>query len=168
MPLDYAWLGQGLALDLVNTFVPAQNADIVDRWPGLAEWQVGVAQAIDVRRTATTAIDCLIAEESLSSELRHWINSACRIDPEVVVLTDSNELQRTSGFVGSVARDLVRLASGGTQLRRCHAPGCGMVFERGRGTQQWCSGACGNRARVARHTARREIPKWAKPEPPRG
>ncbi|MFB8210463.1 CGNR zinc finger domain-containing protein [Streptomyces sp. NPDC056010] len=39
-------------------------------------------------------------------------------------------------------------------LRRCPAPSCVLFFSALRTGQQWCSPACGNRARVARHSAR--------------
>lgn len=39
-------------------------------------------------------------------------------------------------------------------LRRCPAPSCVLFFSALRKTQRWCSPACGNRARVARHSAR--------------
>lgn len=41
-------------------------------------------------------------------------------------------------------------------LRSCAAPGCGAFYVAGRARQHWCSDACGNRARVARHAARRK------------
>ena len=40
-------------------------------------------------------------------------------------------------------------------LRLCRAPGCTLFFLAERPRQQWCSTSCGNRARVARHYARR-------------
>ena len=39
--------------------------------------------------------------------------------------------------------------------RRCGA--CGSYFEATRSDRLWCSNACGNRARVARHHARRRV-----------
>lgn len=38
-------------------------------------------------------------------------------------------------------------------VRRCGAPGCILFFVRSRRRREWCSAACGNRARVARHRA---------------
>jgi predicted RNA-binding Zn ribbon-like protein len=40
--------------------------------------------------------------------------------------------------------------------RRCGA--CGSYFEATRSDRVWCSNACGNRTRVARHHARRRVP----------
>ena len=40
------------------------------------------------------------------------------------------------------------------EIRACGAPGCVLVFLRGHTRREWCSAACGNRARQARHYAR--------------
>ena len=41
-------------------------------------------------------------------------------------------------------------------LRRCRAPECILFFLQQDPRQHWCSAGCGNRARVARHRARRK------------
>jgi predicted RNA-binding Zn ribbon-like protein len=41
------------------------------------------------------------------------------------------------------------------ELRACLAPGCVLYFLREHPRRGWCSAACGNRARVARHYERR-------------
>jgi predicted RNA-binding Zn ribbon-like protein len=40
------------------------------------------------------------------------------------------------------------------ELRACLAPGCVLYFVRDHPRREWCSAACGNRARVARHYQR--------------
>ena len=40
------------------------------------------------------------------------------------------------------------------ELRACHAPGCVLLFLKDHPRRAWCSDACGNRARQARHYAR--------------
>jgi predicted RNA-binding Zn ribbon-like protein len=40
-------------------------------------------------------------------------------------------------------------------LRACGAPGCVLMFVKDHPRREWCSVACGNRARQARLTARR-------------
>ena len=47
-----------------------------------------------------------------------------------------------------------RTMSCGAAVRTCQAPSCGFFFF-GRPDQEWCSIPCGNRARAARHYARR-------------
>ena len=39
----------------------------------------------------------------------------------------------------------------GSTLRACHAPGCVLYFVKTHPRREWCSVACGNRARAARH-----------------
>jgi predicted RNA-binding Zn ribbon-like protein len=41
------------------------------------------------------------------------------------------------------------------RLRECGAPGCVLMFLKDHPRREWCSGACGNRARQARHYQRR-------------
>ena len=59
-------------------------------------------------------------------------------------------------FCGSVARSTIEILGGDarSKLGICGAPSCGMLFVAAAPRQTWCSSACGNRARVARHAAR--------------
>jgi predicted RNA-binding Zn ribbon-like protein len=59
-------------------------------------------------------------------------------------------------LLARVARSCIQLAAGPDRhrVRACAAPSCGMLFLASRGSQRWCSSACGNRARVARHLRR--------------
>ena len=41
-----------------------------------------------------------------------------------------------------------------SSLRTCQAPGCVLYFVKQHPRREWCSDACGNRARVARHYRR--------------
>lgn len=57
--------------------------------------------------------------------------------------------------LAAVARDGAALvADAGRPLRACRAPGCVLYFVRDHPRQEWCSVACGNRARAARHYRR--------------
>ncbi|MEU6371296.1 CGNR zinc finger domain-containing protein [Streptomyces sp. NPDC046931] len=58
--------------------------------------------------------------------------------------------------LAEIAHCAVRLLGGDQRLllRACQAPGCVLFFVANRPTREWCSAACGNRARVARHYAR--------------
>jgi predicted RNA-binding Zn ribbon-like protein len=42
------------------------------------------------------------------------------------------------------------------KLRACEAPGCILLFVKDHPRREWCSDACGNRARQARHYARQQ------------
>jgi predicted RNA-binding Zn ribbon-like protein len=52
--------------------------------------------------------------------------------------------------------DLLTGAAAGT-LRACHAPGCVLYFVKDHPRREWCSTACGNRARAARHYRRHRV-----------
>ncbi|MGI5404286.1 CGNR zinc finger domain-containing protein [Streptomyces sp. CA-135486] len=56
-----------------------------------------------------------------------------------------------------IVHALIGLLAGtsGTEPRACQAPGCVFFFDHARSRREWCSTGCGNRARVARHYARR-------------
>ncbi|MBC7596304.1 MAG: ABATE domain-containing protein [Kineosporiaceae bacterium] len=56
------------------------------------------------------------------------------------------------GGLGEVASDAQHLlVENGSQLRACYAPGCVLYFVKTHPRREWCSVACGNRARAARH-----------------
>jgi predicted RNA-binding Zn ribbon-like protein len=58
--------------------------------------------------------------------------------------------------LAELAHDSIDLltGSGATKLRACHSPGCVLYFVRSNPRREWCSEACGNRARAARHYRR--------------
>ncbi len=63
--------------------------------------------------------------------------------------------------VSQIANAAVALLTGPerTLLRACHAPGCVLYFLKAHPRREWCSAACGNRARVARHYQRHAHPQ---------
>ena len=69
-----------------------------------------------------------------------------------VETTDASETNR---ILASIARSAIELLGGpdAARLRECLA--CGRFFLASRPRQTWCSDACGNRTRVARHRAGR-------------
>jgi predicted RNA-binding Zn ribbon-like protein len=63
----------------------------------------------------------------------------------------------TDVLLGVIAASTIKLVSGprAADLRACGAPGCVLMFLKDHPRREWCSAACGNRARQARHYARR-------------
>jgi predicted RNA-binding Zn ribbon-like protein len=63
---------------------------------------------------------------------------------------------RAEVVLAAFAADAIDLLSGPRReaLRECGAPGCVLIFLKDHPRRQWCSAACGNRARQARHYAR--------------
>jgi predicted RNA-binding Zn ribbon-like protein len=60
----------------------------------------------------------------------------------------------TDIVLGAFAADTIALVSGDAELRVCGAPRCVLMFVKDHPRREWCSNACGNRARQARHYAR--------------
>jgi predicted RNA-binding Zn ribbon-like protein len=60
--------------------------------------------------------------------------------------------------LGVIARSVIELLAGErARLRVCDAHGCRRVYLSASARRRWCSDACGNRVRVARHAARRQL-----------
>jgi predicted RNA-binding Zn ribbon-like protein len=58
--------------------------------------------------------------------------------------------------LSTIAAEAVELftGEGRVRLRACYAPGCVLYFVKDHPRREWCSTACGNRARAARHYRR--------------
>jgi predicted RNA-binding Zn ribbon-like protein len=91
------------------------------------------------------------------------INTAAALAPVVPVLrlagdgTVSTDRSLTGeGLIAALATSAVHLFSSpdAAALRACPAPGCVLYFIKDHPRREWCSAACGNRARAARHYAR--------------
>jgi len=60
--------------------------------------------------------------------------------------------------LGVIARSVIEVLTGErARLRVCEAHGCRRVYLSASTRRRWCSDACGNRVRVARHAARRQL-----------
>lgn len=69
---------------------------------------------------------------------------------------DFGAASRADVVLGALAADAIDVLTGPNRanLRACGAPGCVLVFVKNHPRREWCSGACGNRARQARHYRR--------------
>jgi predicted RNA-binding Zn ribbon-like protein len=83
---------------------------------------------------------------------------AARWRPAAPPLADANlhGASRAEVVLAAFAADAIELLTGPRReaLRACGAPGCVLIFLKDHPRRQWCSAACGNRARQARHYAR--------------
>jgi predicted RNA-binding Zn ribbon-like protein len=71
-------------------------------------------------------------------------------------LFDADDEQGVGAALAALARDGAALvADPARPLRACPAPGCVLYFVRDHPRRAWCSVACGNRVRAARHYRRR-------------
>jgi predicted RNA-binding Zn ribbon-like protein len=73
-----------------------------------------------------------------------------------VATTDHHGAGRADVIIAAFAADAIELLTGPHRddLRACGAPGCVLLFLKDHPRREWCSNACGNRARQARHYRR--------------
>lgn len=88
------------------------------------------------------------------------VNATAAELPAVRLALDDGELHFTADLtVSPVTAHLAAVADeaqhllgeNANVLRACHAPGCVLYFAKTHPRREWCSIACGNRARAARH-----------------
>ncbi|MGV9249375.1 ABATE domain-containing protein [Streptomyces sp. NPDC003710] len=113
----------------------------------------------DPRPSATPAtgkLDAAVAavNEAASAESR-WSALAWTPGQAPTRLTRTSG-HRAAAAVSAIAEEAITLFSQSDrlQLRACMAPGCVLYFVKDHPRREWCSAACGNRARTARHYQR--------------
>jgi predicted RNA-binding Zn ribbon-like protein len=89
--------------------------------------------------------------DAVRSPIARWRRGA----PPVADV-DLHGASRAQVVLGALAIDAIDLLTGPRRrdLRACRAPGCILLFLKDHPRREWCSAACGNRARQARHYAR--------------
>ncbi|MGV1088233.1 MAG: CGNR zinc finger domain-containing protein [Mycobacterium sp.] len=82
---------------------------------------------------------------------------------QLTLAADASASPATTAL-SKVANDAVHLLTGpdAAHIRACQAPGCVLYFVKTHPRREWCSEACGNRTRAARHYQR-----IRKPAPPK-
>ncbi len=178
------WLGGPLCLDLANTLPLAHGdspLDLIATEDQLSRWLVrqayripvpppGVARFHGFRRLRDALFQAFTATTSgqpVPREVVAALNSVSNrtpAQPRLLLLPDGPRVEYRGAnpvdiSLALVAASAVRLLGGGdvARVRRCPAPGCGLFFLADRSGQTWCTPACGNRARSARHYARRSV-----------
>lgn len=156
MPLDFAWLGQGPAVDLANTYIPAQDADLLDQWPQARKTELAPSEFRELRAQVTAVLHALARRAALPRETVRALNDVSAGSPAYTTLR-GRRLVRHEPLAGAIARDALELIADRATIGVCGAPGCGMFFVPTRPGQVWCCASCGNRARVARHYKRARV-----------
>jgi predicted RNA-binding Zn ribbon-like protein len=72
---------------------------------------------------------------------------------------DVGAASRADVVLSALAADAIELLTGPDRdgIRICGAPGCVLAYLKRHPRREWCSSACGNRARQARHYARTRL-----------
>jgi predicted RNA-binding Zn ribbon-like protein len=176
---NFPWLTFPPAVDLANTVMvtPAGDRDLLsspdelDAWIAAEVARIPDVEAVsgrlaDVRKLRETVRELLYARargKRPPDGARRRVNAISAAAPlRMELAPDGRSVERADSpdpyarFEATVARSAIELADRAEQrLSVCGAPSCGMLYLREHPMQVWCSKACGNRARVARHAARR-------------
>ncbi|WP_246266986.1 CGNR zinc finger domain-containing protein [Nonomuraea typhae] len=180
-------MGEPLPIELANATyaVRGRLRDGLETVAQLAAWfeQVGPRLALPVVPDAVDAGDLALARE-LRDAIRNL--AAAAVNETVPPVADVETLNRhvraapywrelrwsgapaaspgsaaaaAAAALSAIAQDAVDLFTGAelANLRACRAPGCVLFFVKDHHRRQWCSDACGNRARAARHHARQAV-----------
>lgn len=159
--------------DPVDGLADGASADawlegLADRLPegGGGPWPT-VEELIDLRRAVRRALQAALAGAAPDADALEAINRASSRAPRspiaerapgtgTMAATDHHGASRADIVIGSLASDAIGLLTGPRQadLRACGGPGCVLLFLKSHPRRAWCSNACGNRARQARHYRR--------------
>jgi len=173
---------QSLPIELHNTLYATTRGELCDGIAdpaALHAWLIAVAsdlpvpvQTVDAERVAEfralrdavrAALRAALDGKPVAPGARRALNDAVAASPRSVQLAvDGTRRVRyhaddpTTIALAATAHETIALVSGphARGLRVCGAPGCVLVFLKDHPRRTWCSTACGNRARQARHYAR--------------
>lgn len=106
----------------------------------------------------TTDIERAIADVNWAVAQAPSVPQLSYTDGDFTLITarKSTQVQQTLSSIGHSAVEFF-CGESMTSLRACYAPSCLMYFVKDQRRRQWCSTACGNRARVARHYQRHHM-----------
>jgi predicted RNA-binding Zn ribbon-like protein len=129
-----------------------------------AEVSLRLAEFVTLRAAIRELLDASIGGGPFPAAAAERINEASARVPRIMRLAQDGAAD-TPLSAGPTPLLLARIAWSAiellgdpdrSRLRRCGA--CGSYFGATRSDRVWCSNACGNRTRVARHQARRRVP----------
>jgi len=126
-----------------------------------AEVSLRLPEFLSLRASIRELLDASIGGGPFPAAALERLNDASARVPRVLRFDASGPSETpfaasaTPATLARIAWSAIELlgASERSRLRRCGA--CGRYFVSTRSDRRWCSDACGNRARVARHHARR-------------
>jgi predicted RNA-binding Zn ribbon-like protein len=159
-PIDGLETANGLSswLDAIADRLPEQARDAdMSRHPEFLDLRGAVRDALqaglDGKRVPAAALELLnaaAARAPLSPGV--VVRPGGRLQAETRVHT----ADATDVALATIAADAIELLTGPDRerLRACGAPGCVLMFLKVHPRRTWCSDACGNRVRQARHYER--------------
>ena len=160
------------ALDLAAT---TGGRDLLDGPPALGRWladrgvedpalALRLSDFHELRSSVRALLEAEVAGRSLPEDAVGAVNAASAAAPihaglvvggGTVVLAQLTTAPPAAAVLAAIARSAIQLLGGPDRDRLRACPSCGRFFLAARPHQVWCTSACGNRVRVARHHERR-------------
>jgi predicted RNA-binding Zn ribbon-like protein len=102
-------------------------------------------------QSATTDLDAALRD--LNGAVTHLPVPRLTLSNGVLRASSARDSSAVLAGLAGVAQESIALLGGAdaAKLRACYAPGCVLYFMKTHPRREWCSIACGNRARAARH-----------------
>jgi predicted RNA-binding Zn ribbon-like protein len=129
-----------------------------------AEVSLRLAEFVTLRASIRELLDASIGGGSFPAAAAERINEASARVPRIMRLAPDGaaDIPLSAGptplLLARIAWSAIELLSDPDRSRPRRCGACGSYFEATRSDRVWCSNACGNRTRVARHQARRRTP----------
>jgi predicted RNA-binding Zn ribbon-like protein len=156
----------GTALDGLADVPDAWLEGIATRLPGGSGAWPAPDELIALRHAVRAALHAAVDRSPPDAAALKALNGASARHPsspaahrragDVVAAVDHHGASRADIVIATLAADAIDLITGPrrTDLRVCGAPGCVLMFLKNHPRREWCSNACGNRARQVRHYQR--------------
>jgi len=166
------YAAQGIRIDgLADTGGAAAWLKVIDaRLPGggsARRRMPAVDELVELRTAVRAALAASVSGEPVPRAALDVINAFSARAPRSPLAvwqphraplagTDVHGAARADVILAAFAADAIDLVTGPRRddLRACGAPGCVLMFLKDHPRRAWCSNACGNRARQARHYRR--------------
>jgi predicted RNA-binding Zn ribbon-like protein len=174
-----------LAIELHNTLYADRGEpyDVLSDAAGLAGWLDALADRlpvdpgmvehdslgdfVELRTAVCDALHAALDRGGVSDQALAVLNRFSAGSPESLELAQRGRTRESriryhaaspaDVVLGAIASSAIALVSGpfAGDLRACGAPGCVLMFIKDHPRREWCCTTCGNRARQARHYARK-------------
>jgi len=106
------------------------------------------ASIVDERPSPSGAVSVINQVSALAPRWPRLVSSSAEF--QILEQTSASSLDAALAEIARSAMELFARHER-ANLRRCQGPGCVLYFLRDSPRREWCSTACGTRARVARH-----------------
>jgi predicted RNA-binding Zn ribbon-like protein len=150
----------------VDAWLDAVGIERSGELAGADEWELALRLRDSIRRLAAEVTEdgrdtARSATTDVATAVRDLNDVVAHLPVPQIRVAEGGVLRETVSTNGSVvaaglagvAQESIALLGGpeAGKIRACYAPGCVLYFMKTHPRREWCSVACGNRVRAARH-----------------